>query len=104
MVEHSRAPGNSGLLRSPSRTARQQRRLHYYLGLQQAVEYANSVTPRVILVGGEELARLMIDHGVGVSVSTRYDIKRVDLDYFGVEDEPSPNELAEQDDATPKRK
>lgn len=46
----------------------------------------------------------MIDHGVGVSVSTRYDIKRVDLDYFGVEDEPSPNELAEQDDATPKRK
>jgi restriction endonuclease Mrr len=28
----------------------------------------------------------MIEHGVGVSVATRYEIKRIDLDYFGVED------------------
>ena len=24
----------------------------------------------------------MIDHGVGVSVATTYEIKRIDLDYF----------------------
>jgi restriction system protein len=64
---------------------------------REAVEYAESVTPRVIMVDGEELARLMIDHGVGVAISTRYEIKRIDLDYFGVEDEPTANEPAEQD-------
>jgi hypothetical protein len=31
----------------------------------------------------------MLDHGVGVTVATRYDIKRIDLDYFGVEDDGS---------------
>jgi restriction endonuclease Mrr len=47
-----------------------------------AIEYADSVTPRIILVDGKELAKLMIEHGVGVSVLRGYDIRRVDLDYF----------------------
>jgi len=38
-----------------------------------------------ILVDGRELAELMLDHDVGVSSSTRYEIKRIDEDYF-VED------------------
>lgn len=37
---------------------------------------------RVILIDGRQLAELMIDHDVGVSVESRYDIKRVDLDCF----------------------
>jgi restriction system protein len=54
---------------------------------REASDYAESVSPRVILVDGEELAELMIDHDVGVTVATRYEIKRIDLGYFGVEDD-----------------
>ena len=52
-----------------------------------AVAYADSVTPRIILVDGRELARLMIDYGVGVASARKYEIKRIDLDYFAGEDE-----------------
>ena len=51
-----------------------------------AVTYAAGVSPRVILVDGERLAELMIDHNVGVSNRETYAVKRVDSDYFG-EDE-----------------
>ncbi len=53
---------------------------------REAISYADGVTPRVILMDGPELAQLMIDYGVGVSVATTYEIKRVDLDYFGADD------------------
>ena len=61
----------------------------------EAAAYADSVTPRVILVDGKELARLMIEYEVGVATSRKYEIKRIDLDYFAGEDEvgsvsPSP--------------
>lgn len=49
---------------------------------REAIEYADSVTPRIILIDGRELTELMLEHGVGVSVSRRYDIRRADLDYF----------------------
>ncbi len=49
-----------------------------------AHEYAASVTPRVVLVDGQRLATLMIDHDVGVSSDREtYAVKRVDNDYFG---------------------
>lgn len=38
---------------------------------REAVEYADSVEPRMILVDGQALAEPMIDHGVGVSVEQR---------------------------------
>jgi restriction system protein len=47
-----------------------------------AHEYAEHVVPRVVLVDGRELAQLMIDHGVGVSTVDRFEVKRVDSDYF----------------------
>jgi len=46
---------------------------------REAVEFADGVTPRVILVDGKELAQLMIDHGVGVTVAREYRVKRLDL-------------------------
>lgn len=55
---------------------------------RDAFEYADAVNPRVILIDGKQLAELMIDHDVGVSVEMTYRIRRVDLDYFGVEDAP----------------
>ena len=49
----------------------------------KAQEYAASVSPRVVLVDGERLASLMIDHNVGVSERDTYAVKRADSDYFG---------------------
>ena len=37
---------------------------------------------KIILIDGNQLAQLMIDHGVGVSTTKTYEIKRVDSDYF----------------------
>lgn len=53
---------------------------------REARGYAEAVNPRVILVDGQQLAELMIDHDVGVTVETTYRIRRVDLDYFEAED------------------
>lgn len=48
-----------------------------------AVEYAESMQNlKVILIDGEMLTRLMIEHDVGVSIEKNYVIKRVDTDYF----------------------
>ncbi len=55
----------------------------------EAIEFAVHVVPRVILIDGRELAQLMLDHGVGVSVETRIEIKRIDSDYFGSDWSPS---------------
>jgi restriction system protein len=57
---------------------------------KDAVGYAEGVTPRVILVDGKELAELMIDHDVGVTVARTYRLKRLDLDYFTSEDADTP--------------
>ncbi len=35
-----------------------------------------------MLVGGEPLAGLMIDHNVGTTLVSSYEIKQVDPDYF----------------------
>jgi restriction system protein len=51
----------------------------------EAEQYAATVSPRVVLVDGERLAGLMIDHNVGVSDRATYAVKRVDSDYFGDE-------------------
>lgn len=49
----------------------------------EARRYAETVSPRVILIDGPTLAGLMIDHDVGVSGTERYVLKRMDEDYFG---------------------
>jgi restriction system protein len=47
-----------------------------------AVTVASTVAQKVILIDGEQLARLMIRTGVGVSTAATYEVKRVDSDYF----------------------
>jgi restriction system protein len=49
---------------------------------REAVEYAGLIATKIILIGGDELVRLMIDHGVGVSTTGTYELKRIDADYF----------------------
>ncbi|MCA1567513.1 MAG: restriction endonuclease [Acidobacteria bacterium] len=48
----------------------------------EAQEYVSRIGSKIVLINGEQLAQLMIDHNVGVSVSTSYEIKRIDSDYF----------------------
>jgi restriction endonuclease Mrr len=40
------------------------------------------VADKVVLIDGETIANLMIDHSVGVSLQRSYEVKRVDSDYF----------------------
>ncbi len=47
-----------------------------------AREYVKPLNVRVILIDGEHLAQLMIEHGVGVSVWKSYELKRIDSDFF----------------------
>lgn len=48
----------------------------------EAHEYVSKIGSKIVLIDGEQLAQLMIDHNVGVSLSTTYEIKRIDSDYF----------------------
>jgi restriction system protein len=52
---------------------------------REAQAYADSIQTRIVLIDGAQLAELMIDHGIGVTSTKRYEIKRVDSDYFTVE-------------------
>jgi restriction system protein len=47
-----------------------------------ARDFADRLDRRIVLIDGEELAELMIDHGVGVSEVETYVLKSIDLDYF----------------------
>jgi restriction system protein len=46
--------------------------------LRSVAEYS----ARIVLIDGQALAELMIDHDVGVSVITTYQLKRIDSDFF----------------------
>ncbi|MGB7161458.1 MAG: restriction endonuclease [Tepidisphaeraceae bacterium] len=47
-----------------------------------ALRAAQEASSKIVLIDGEELAELMIDHGVGVTDHKAYRIKRIDSDYF----------------------
>ncbi len=51
----------------------------------EAKQYATAIESRIILIDGTELAQLMISHGVGVTPTAVYQLKRVDSDYFAEE-------------------
>ncbi len=50
-----------------------------------AAEYVSRIEKKIVLIDGEQLAELMIDHGVGVMETARYALKKIDSDYFGDE-------------------
>ncbi len=50
---------------------------------RHAIEYAESMQDRkIVLIDGQQLTSLMIEHNVGVSVEKTYIIKKVDENYF----------------------
>lgn len=52
---------------------------------EDAIEYANTIAKKVVLIDGDLLANLMIDHEVGVTLEQSFDIKKLDTDYFSEE-------------------
>jgi len=50
-----------------------------------AREYHPKNDTKIVLIDGEQLAELMIDFNLAVSVSTTFEIKKIDNDYFGDE-------------------
>lgn len=51
----------------------------------EAREFVRHLQQKVVLIEGDELANLMIDFNVGVTTTTSYTVKKLDLDYFGEE-------------------
>lgn len=51
-----------------------------------ARNYVARSPKRIILIDGKELARLMVQHDIGVRSQVRHEIKRIDEDYFGQEE------------------
>jgi len=52
---------------------------------KEATEYTPKNETKIVLIDGEKLAQLMIDYDLGVSSITKYEVKRIDSDYFGEE-------------------
>ncbi|OGC78440.1 MAG: restriction endonuclease [candidate division Zixibacteria bacterium RBG_16_50_21] len=52
---------------------------------KDAREYAEKIESKIVLIDGETLAQLMIDHSIGVSQVASYTLKKVDIDYFAEE-------------------
>jgi restriction system protein len=52
---------------------------------KEASEYIPKNETKIVLIDGEQLAQLMIDYDLGVSLVNKYEIKRIDNDYFGEE-------------------
>jgi restriction endonuclease Mrr len=48
-----------------------------------ALAYVKQIEKRIVLVDGQQLAMYMIQHNVGVTVEATYEVKKMDLDYFG---------------------
>lgn len=49
---------------------------------REAKDYLNKVQHRIVLINGDRLARLMIQHEVGVRARKTYVLRSVDEDYF----------------------
>jgi restriction system protein len=49
---------------------------------ESAKSYVKNLNCKVVLIDGEQLGQYMIDFNVGVSARNRYEIKKLDTDYF----------------------
>lgn len=47
-----------------------------------AMTYVRQISKKIVLIDGNQLALYMIQYNVGVGVEARYEVKRIDSDYF----------------------
>lgn len=50
-----------------------------------AKDYVTRIGKKIVLIDGEQLSEMMIDHDVGVTTEDSYVVKRLDSDYFAEE-------------------
>lgn len=50
---------------------------------REALEYTPKNETKIIMLDGNQLANLMIEYNLGVSIQQSYEIKKLDSDYFG---------------------
>jgi restriction system protein len=49
---------------------------------REAEAYTGAISSKIILISGEELSSLMVDYNIGVSPVSKFELKRIDSDYF----------------------
>jgi restriction system protein len=49
---------------------------------QGVIDYVARIDSKIILINGNRLTELMIEHNVGVTPIAKYEVKRIDSDYF----------------------
>jgi len=49
---------------------------------KEANDFVAKIDSKIVLIDGRQLAQFMIDHNIGVTLVTNYEIKRIDSDYF----------------------
>ena len=48
----------------------------------EASDFVSAIDSKIVLIEGERLAELMIDHNLGVGPVASYQVKKIDTDYF----------------------
>ena len=49
---------------------------------KSAYDYVNAIDPKIILIDGDQLTEFMIENNVGVTLQGKFEIKKIDADYF----------------------
>lgn len=49
---------------------------------REALEYVEVISAKIILIDGDMLTSLMVDHNVAVAKTGTYELKKIDTDYF----------------------
>ena len=52
---------------------------------QEAKDYVQKIEKKIVLIDGQQLAQLMIEHDVGVTITKVYSLKKLDQDFFEAE-------------------
>jgi len=57
-------------------------KMGYGGSIKDAGQYVSTIDPKIVLIDGNRLVDLMIDHNLGVSIVDAYEIKKIDSDFF----------------------
>lgn len=49
---------------------------------KEARDYISRIDTKIVLIDGEQFSQLMIDHNIGVTPVSNYEVKKIDSDYF----------------------
>jgi restriction system protein len=77
------APRNPKIRGCPARSPCEQGKFITTSGFtRDAEDYVVKINSKIVLIDGEQLSQLMIDHNVGVTLVASYETKKIDSDYF----------------------